>query len=142
MAENRNLFHEKFDREDRVKIGPEKSFGLTFGAVFFLLGTLPIIFSHSPRGWAIALGVLFIMTAFVQPIIFRVPNRIWFRLGLLMNQVVSPLVLAVLFYFVFTPVGLALRFFKKDILNLRINKSLSTYWIKSESQIGSMKDQF
>lgn len=142
MAENGNLFHEKFDRKENVKLGSEKSFGLTFATVLFLIGMLPVLFQHPPRTWAIALGVLFILISILKPAIFRVPNRIWFKFGLLLNRIISPLILALLFYFVFTPMGLALRLFKKDILNLKINKSLSTYWIESESQIGSMKDQF
>lgn len=142
MAENLNRFHEKFDREDDVRIGSEKSFGLTFGVVFLLLAGLPLVFGQSPRNWAIVLGVAFVLAAFFKPVILNVPNRIWFRLGLMLNQVISPLVLALLFYFVFAPMGLALRFFKKDILNLKIDKSLSTYWISSDSQSGSMKDQF
>lgn len=142
MAENRNLFHEKFDRKDVVKIGSEKSFGFTFGTIFLFFGSLPIAYQHSPRVGAMVLGFLFILVSVLKPAIFRVPNRIWFRLGLLLNRVVSPLILAILYYLVFTPVGLILKLFKKDILNLRIDKSQSTYWIKSESQTGTMKDQF
>lgn len=142
MAENRNLFHEKFDRENDITLGSEKSFGLTFGAVLLALGVLPLFFSRSPRVWAIVLGILFFLAAILKPQIFKVPNRIWFRLGLMLNQIISPFILAFLFFAVFTPMGLVLRLFRKDILNLRIDKSISTYWIKSESRIGSMKDQF
>ena len=134
--------HEKFDRKEKIEIGSEKSFGLTFGTLLSILGVLPAIFGHDPRWWAIAAGFLFLIFSLLRPSIFRVPNFVWFRFGLILNRLVSPIILAVLFYLVFTPMGLLLRLWKKDILSLKIDKSCLSYWIKSETPMSSMKDQF
>lgn len=56
-------------------------------------------------------------------------NRAWTALGTLLHAVINPLVLGVLFYFVFTPFGWVLRRMGKDFLRLRPDPSQSTYWI-------------
>ena len=134
--------HEKLDRKENVKIGSEKSFGLTFGALFFVVGILPTITGRGPRWWAIATGILFLVITLLRPSIFRLPHLAWFRFGLILNRLVSPLILASLFYLVFTPMGLLLKLLKKDILALKLDKSRISYWIKSETPVSSMKDQF
>lgn len=65
------------------------------------------------------------------------------KLGDLMHQVTSPVILGGLFFLVFTPLGLILKFLKKDVLDLSFpNRSLSTYWIESSDLPTNMKDQF
>lgn len=134
--------HEKFDRKEKTEIGSEKSFGLTFGTIVSVLGVLPVIAGQGPRWWALAAGLLFLIFSFLRPSIFRLPNFVWFKFGLVLNSFVSPIILAVLFYLVFTPIGLLLRLWRKDILSLRFDDVGLSYWIKSETPVSSMKDQF
>ncbi|MEQ1723953.1 MAG: hypothetical protein ABL930_12315, partial [Pseudobdellovibrio sp.] len=63
-------------------------------------------------------------------------------LGLFLNKIVSPIILFVLFFLVFLPIGLLLKIFRKDILSLKINKEQQSYWIKSETSSTNMVDQF
>jgi hypothetical protein len=64
------------------------------------------------------------------PNLLALPNRLWSRLGLLLNRIISPIALAFLFYVVVTPLGALMRAFGKDNLRLRRDDSDTSYWIK------------
>lgn len=142
MTKLKNNSHENYDRVEKIKISSEKNFGLTLGIIFSLLGLLPLIAGHPIRIWWLVLGAAFLVPAFVKPELLKLPNQYWAKLGLLLNKIVSPVILFVLFFLVFFPMGVLLRVFKKDILNLKIDKSKKSYWIQSESAPTNMVDQF
>lgn len=134
--------YENFDRREAFKIGSNKSFGVFFSFVFIVLAIVPLFFQHPFRLWALALGLIFLLLAFLIPAALRWPNFYWTQLGLFLNRVFSPIALLVLFFIVFFPVGFFLKIFKKDVLNLKINKLQKSYWLESNDQITSMHDQF
>ena len=68
-------------------------------------------------------------------------NRIWFKFGIILGGIVSPIVMGLVFFLVVTPISLILRLFKKDTLNLKKNDSM-TYWIKKLDKKSKMKNQF
>ena len=68
-------------------------------------------------------------------------NKIWTRFGLFLGNFISPIVMGIIFFFVVTPIGLLMRLFGKDVLNLKKNK-FSTYWIKKTDQKSRMEKQF
>lgn len=137
-----NQFHENYDRVEKIKLGSEKAFGITFAAVFALLALAPMIFGHGLRLWALIISLLFAATAFVRPSYLQKPNHYWMRFGLFLNRLVSPIILALLFFGVFLPIGLLMRAFGKDVLNLKYKKHTSSYWIISPEEQGSMTEQF
>ena len=63
------------------------------------------------------------------PQAFKLPNRLWFRLGLALNRVITPLVMALIFLFAVLPTGLLMRSLGKDVLRLRRDPEAATYWI-------------
>lgn len=142
MSSKENNSHENYNRVETTLVGSEKNFGLTFAVIFMLLALAPLIRQHPPRWWAVALSLLFLTLALISPKLLKIPNLYWFKFGMLLHTILSPIILALLFFAVFTPLGLVLRLFRKDILNIKIKKSLASYWIKSDASITSMKDQF
>lgn len=142
MSSAKNQSHENFDRLEKTKQSSEKSFGITFGILFLLLAFAPLFIKHSFRLWAFVASLIFFIAAFAAPNLLKTLNRLWTQFGLLLNRIISPLVLAVLFYLIFAPMGFLLKLFKKDILDLKLDKIRHSYWIKSDSQLSSMKDQF
>lgn len=142
MSKTENQFHENYNRTEKIKISSEKNFGLTLGIIFSLISLLPLIAGHQIRLWALVLGVIFIGPALLKPELLKWPNIYWAKLGLLLNKIVSPVILFILFFFVFFPIGLLLKVFRKDILNLKIDKTQKSYWIKSEAAPTNMADQF
>ena len=69
-------------------------------------------------------------------------NILWFKFGILLGSLVSPIVMAIVYFLVVTPTGILMRFLGKDLLKMRKTKSASTYWIKRDKQQGKMKNQF
>jgi len=121
----------------------ERSFGLVFTVVFLAITFWPVAFGEGGYlGWALvgALGLAAI--TYLRPQLLARPNLLWFRFGLLLGSIVSPIVLGILFFAVMTPIGLLVRLLGKDLLSQRLNPSAASYWIPRSNDMGSMKDQF
>jgi hypothetical protein len=138
--------HENFHRQEKIKGSSDRSFGLVFATVFALAAFLPLLRApHQPRWWAAVLAVAFALVALLWPKRLAALNRLWLKFGLLLHAVVSPAVLALLFYGAIVPIGLLKRIFGKDSLRLQPDRAANTYWIvrdSSDSTLSSMKQQF
>lgn len=143
MAKSAILDHQ--EHGPAVKIGSDRSFGLVFAVVFTLIALLPLLAGHSPRWWALAPAALFAAIALVAPRLLHPLNRLWFRFGLLLHHVVTPVMMGLLFFLTVTPVGLLMRACGKDPLRLKRDPAATSYWIAREppGPTGeSMKQQF
>lgn len=123
----------------------DRKFGLFFFGVFVLAG---LYFHHQSNVWPAyifaSLASLFLLLVWVRAQMLRPLNRAWMRLGYLLGLVVSPLVLGIIFFGLFTPMGLAMRAFGRDELRLRFKKK-KTHWIArsvSPAASDSFKNQF
>ena len=125
-----------------AKQGSDKGFGYVFSIIFLLIGSYPLLHGEVFKLWFMVLAFVFMMIALLKPSLFKWPNYLWFRFGILLGKVVSPVVMALIFFLVIFPTGLALRLFKKDILGLKIDKNKKTYWVHRDQPMQSMKNQF
>jgi hypothetical protein len=128
-----------------VRIGSDRSFGLVFAVVFAVVALLPLWHGGSPRWWALAVALALVGVAFVRPAILHRLNRLWFRFGLLLSRVVSPIVMAVLFVTTIVPIGLVMRLRGADLLKRSFDPDAETYWIPVDPQARaetSMRNQF
>jgi hypothetical protein len=123
-------FHEKLDRASDVKAGSERAFGVVSAGVFLLIALWPLREGAGPRFWALALAALFLAAAVLAPGALAPLNRIWFRFGMLLHRIVSPLVMALLFFLTVTPTALILRLAGKDLLRLKFDRAAKSYWIE------------
>jgi hypothetical protein len=132
--------------DDEVIVGPsERNFGFTMAAVFALIGSVGLYkgSSHAPVWLGIA--AVFAGLTLWRPQTLAPANRVWLKLGLLMYRVVNPVIMAILFFAVILPIGLAMRLFGKDFLRLKRDRSLTTYWsprTDPRPQSESMRQQF
>ncbi len=129
----------------RVVQGSERSFGLVFAVVFALIALFPLWWGGPVRIWALVVAGAFAAAALLMPVVLRPLSLLWFRIGLLLHRVVNPLLMAVLYFGVFTPMGLVLRARGKDLLRLRRDRASASYWIAREPpgpKPGSMSKQF
>ena len=126
-------------------MGSERSFGIVFGVVLSIIGLLPLLRSHTPFYWSLGIAAVFLAAAFYAPKILAPLNRLWFRFGLLLHTIISPLIMGMLFYLAVTPTGLILRLFGKDLLRLKFDLKAGSYWVKRDPpgpQRGSFENQF
>lgn len=134
--------HEDFRREVRRSGPSDRSFGFVIAASLLVIGILPLRHGRPIRVWSLALSAALILTALLRPALLRAANRIWMKIGLLLGKVVNPLVTGLLFYLVFTPAALILKWMGKDLLGLRFDPTAETYWTGRAGSASSMADQF
>jgi hypothetical protein len=130
---NKQALHENITARDDVKVGSELSFGLVFAVVFIIVALLPLLtMSDQPgslRLWALFVAAFFAITALTMPRLLALPNKLWFRFGLLLHKIVNPLIMGMLFFLTVTPIGLIMRSLGKTPLKLGFDKSAESYWI-------------
>ena len=120
----------------------EKSFGLVFSIVFLIVALYPLINSAGLRIWALVLSIIFFLLAFLAPKILVLPNKLWFKFGLLIGSIVAPIVMAFVYFVTVLPTGLIMRLLGKDLLKQKLDKNAKSYWVKRSEPMGSMKNQF
>jgi hypothetical protein len=137
--------HEDLARTHEVKASSNRSFGWVFTAVFVIIAMWPLVSGGMLRWWSLFFAVAFALVTVAAPNLLALPNQLWLRLGLLLNRIISPIVLAFLFYVVLTPMGVLMRVFGKDNLRLRRSASDTSYWINRDPpgpKPDSMNHQF
>ena len=145
MLRSRNAknFHESFEHVSEAKAGSARSFGFVFVAVFLLVGLWPIFHGEPVRVLAVVSAVVLSAIALLVPRWLEPLNVAWMRFGLMLGALVSPVILALLFYAVFAPVGFVMRLFGKDSLHRRFEADTATYWIERRpTGDQSMRNQF
>ncbi len=124
-----------------MKIGSNRNFGIVFCIVFLLIAFYPILKNGDIRVWSLVVAIIFIFLAIIDSKILSPLNYLWIKFGFLLGKFISPIVLAIIFFLVVTPISLLLKIFGKDVLLLKKNESKS-YWIQKNDQKSRMKNQF
>ena len=126
---------------EKIKISSNKSFGIVFFIVFFIISIFPLFKDGNIRIWSLIVAIIFLILGLVNSKILTPFNKIWFRFGILLGNFVSPIVMSVVFFAIVTPTSLIMRVLGKNLLNL--NKSdKKTYWIERSKIESKMKNQF
>ena len=128
-------------KQTSIEISSNKSFGIVFFVVFLLIGIYPILNDNNLRLWSLILSIIFLILGIMNSKILTPLNLIWFKFGILLGKIVSPLIMSIIFFFVVTPIGFFMRLLKKDLLNLKLNNA-KTYWIEKSDPKSKMKNQF
>jgi len=124
-----------------VKISSNRSFGIVFFVVFLIIALLPLINEGNLRIWSLTISLIFLILGLINSKILSPLNKIWFKFGLLLGKIISPIVMSIVFFLVVTPIGILMKILKKDLLNLKINNNKS-YWIEKNEPKSKMKNQF
>ena len=123
------------------KISSNRSFGILFSIVFAIIAFWPIINGNPLRLWSIPISVIFLVLGLLNSKLLNPLNIVWVKFGELLGRIIAPIVMAIIYFIIVTPIGLFMRLIGKDLLNLKFSKA-NTYWIKREKKVGSMKKQF
>ena len=126
---------------DDVKISSNRSFGIVFFVVFLLVALYPLIHAEEIRLWSLIISIIFLILGLLNSKILGPLNKIWFKFGILLGKIVSPLIMGIIFFLVVTPIGLIMRLLGKDLINLKYNNNKS-YWIEKNDPKSKMKNQF
>ena len=128
-------------KNTEIKIGSNKSFGIVFFIVFLLIAIYPLINNDELRIWSLVVSIIFLILGLINSKVLTPLNKLWFKFGLLLGRVISPLIMGIIFFLVVTPTALIMRIIGKDLLNLKFNNK-KTYWIEKTDPKSKMKNQF
>jgi len=126
---------------DEIKIGSNRSFGVVFFVVFLLIALYPVINNGEIRIWSLISSIIFLILGLLNSKLLNPLNKLWFKFGIVLGKIISPLIMGIIFFLVVTPTGLIMRLLRKDILNLKYNQN-SSYWIEKKGPKSKMKNQF
>ena len=126
---------------DDIRIGSNRSFGIVFFVVFLIITLYPLLNNENIRYWSLLVSLVFLTLGLLNSNILTPLNKVWFKFGILLGKVISPIIMGIIFFFVVTPIGLLMRILNKDLLNLKYNNDKS-YWIEKKEPKSKMKNQF
>ena len=124
-----------------IKIGSNRSFGVVFFIFFLFIALYPLINDGEVRLWSLVISLIFLVLGIFKSKILTPLNKVWFKFGILIGSVISPIIMGIIFFLIVTPIGLLMRAIGKDLLNLKYNNNKS-YWIEKNGPKSKMKNQF
>ena len=126
---------------DDIKISSNRSFGIVFFVVFLLIAFYPLTYSGEIRIWSVITSLIFLVLGLLNSKFLTPLNKLWFRFGIFLGKIISPVIMGIIFFLVVTPIGLIMRLLGKDVLNLKYSENKS-YWIEKDGPESKMKNQF
>ena len=132
----------EINKYQNITVSSEKNFGIVFGSVFSIIFFYQYFFYNKSILSLVIIAIIFLSFSFIYPKIFKIPNKLWHKLGLFLGAIVAPLVMALVFFSTVVPIGLIMKILRKDILNQKIVKSKKSYWKKNFNYDINFKNQF
>ena len=114
---------------DDLKISSNRSFGIVFFIVFILIAFYPLINQEEIRIWSVLISLLFLILGIINSKILTPLNKVWFKFGIFLGKIISPIVMGLIFFLVVTPIAFLMRMLEKDLLNLKFSKN-NSYWVE------------
>ena len=119
-----------------------RSFGILFFIVFLILGLWPIKNGNDINFYFIIISFIFLILGLIKSKILSPLNRLWIKFGEILGLFIAPIIMSLVYFIFLTPISLVVRLFGKDLLEIKFNKKIDTYWIKRKKKFGSMRKQF
>ena len=128
-------------KNQKIKIGSNKSFGIVFSIVFLVIAFWPMLNGNEINYWSLAISIVFLILGLINSKILTPLNKIWFKFGILLGNVVGPIVMGIIFFLIVTPTSIIMKLLGKDLLKLKKNNN-NSYWIEKNNQKSKMKNQY
>ena len=129
-------------KKNKIKISSNRSFGIVFFVVFLIISVWPLLNENPLRIWAISVSIIFLILGLMNSKILTPLNLVWYKFGILLGILISPIVMGIVFFLVVTPTGFIMKILGKDLLNTNFNKEIKSYWINRDNSKTSVKKQF
>ena len=126
--------------QKNIKLPSNRNFGIVFFIVFLIIALWPLLKQNEIRIWSLIISFIFFVLGLINSRLLTPLNKLWFKFGILLGNIISPIIMGIVFFLVVTPTGLIMRLFRKDILKLKNNKD--SYWIDKDNTNSSMRNQF
>lgn len=113
-----------------VQMGSNRGFGIVFAVLFAAIGLFPLLRGEGPSAWALLSSGTVLAVALAKADWLAPFNKLWFRFGLILHRIASPVVVGLIYVLAVTPTGLLLRAVGKDVLRLRRDPAAESYWVR------------
>tara|TARA_B100002051_G_C16614189_1_gene574748 strand:+ start:279 stop:665 length:387 start_codon:yes stop_codon:yes gene_type:complete len=127
--------------QKNIKLPSNRNFGIVFFIVFLIIALWPLLKQNEIRIWSLIISFIFFILGLINSKLLTPFNKLWFKFGIFLGSIISPIVMGIVFFLVVTPTGLIMRFLRKDILKLK-NNNKDSYWIDKDNTSSSMRNQF
>ena len=124
------------------KRSSNRSFGLLFFVVFLVIAFWPLTKKSEINLYLISIALIFFVLGILNSKILSPLNKAWIKLGEILGRIVAPVVMAIVYFIILTPISLLVRLFGKDLIGMKFSNDIKSYWIKRKKHIGSMDKQF
>ncbi len=127
--------------QEKIKLPSNRNFGLVFFTVFLLIALWPILNNNDLRIWSLIVSLVFLVFGSLNSKLLTPLNKLWFKFGIFLGNIIAPIIMGIVFFLVVTPTGLIMKILKKDLLKLKNNNS-DTYWLEKDNSNNSLRNQF
>jgi hypothetical protein len=98
---------------NNIKVSSNRSFGIVFFVVFLFIALYPITYSEDIRIWSLIISFIFIILGLLNSKILTPLNKLWFKFGVILGKIISPIIMGIIFFLVVTPIGLIMKVLEK-----------------------------
>ena len=119
-----------------------RSFGVLFFVVFLALAFWPMLNNGAPNYYLILLSLIFLILGLVNSKILSPLNKGWIKFGEILGKIIAPIVMAMVYFLILTPISLFVRLFGKDLIGMKFSNDVKSYWIRRKKHLGTMDKQF
>ena len=119
-----------------------RSFGLLFFFVFFILALWPLTKKGEVNLYLISISSIFLVLGLLNSKILSPLNNTWVKLGEILGRIIAPIIMAIVYFIILTPISLLVRSFGKDLIGIKFSNDIKSYWVKRKKHLGSMDKQF
>ena len=132
----------EFKSNTTIKISTERNFGIVFSLVSFIYFSWLYYSDNIFYFKYLVISFIFLLVAILYPKIFYYPNIAWHKLGLTLGMIIAPIIMLLVYVTTFITIGLVLKIFNKNLMNVKFDKGLKSYWIDRTSPVQKMKNQY
>ena len=129
-------------RKTSIKKSSERNFGIIFFLFFCLIGLWPILKSEKVNFIYLSIGIIFLILGLVTPKLLKYPNLIWYKFGIILGNIISPLIMFIIYFCLITPISFLMKIIHKDLINIKSDSNKNSYWITRKENQNNMKQQF
>ena len=119
-----------------------RSFGLLFSLVFFALALWLLTKKGEINLYLILISLIFLSLGLLNSKILSPLNKSWIKLGEILGRIIAPVVMAIVYFLILTPISLIVRLIGKDLIGMKFSNDIKSYWVKRKKRLGSMDKQF
>lgn len=123
------------------KLPSNRNFGIVFFIFFLIIAFWPLLNANNIRIWSLTISIIFLILGILNSNYLTPLNKIWMKIGALLGNIVSPIIMGIIYFGVICPTSFLMKIFGKDILRLNKNND-QTYWISKDNSNNNMRNQF